>query len=351
MKTIKRFTLLTLLLAVVVIVSSKKGHAQDANKDRPRIKYISINGSDTTIIDKYVDELTDAEKAKMKFKEKDFADHEKFRKQHMEIKKEHENFQKEHEKMMKEHNEMMKGMEEQRTMIIKGYGDKDNEGRYRYMMICNDSLGKGKKFSFKMDSNIVIINGKELVMPPLPPMPPMGSGDFNFTVPPVPPVPPIPGFDGMNYNDVNVTVEENEDGSTKKVIIEMKKTKEEGMKKEEGGKKKEETIKKKKSATKSPDIPSSSLKENMESTSTDMKIYPNPSSGLFNLAFEIKEKGEINVRVTDITGKEIYKENFTDTNGGYYHHSFDLKDEPDGIYIIIVEQNGKKEVMRFVKES
>src|SRR5688572_33366896 len=105
MKTIKRFTLLTLLLAVVVIVSSKKGHAQDANKDRPSIKYISINGSDTTIIDKYVDELTDAEKAKMKFKEKDFADHEKFRKQHMEIKKEHENFQKEHEKMMKEHNE------------------------------------------------------------------------------------------------------------------------------------------------------------------------------------------------------------------------------------------------------
>lgn len=241
--------------------------------------------------------------------------------------KEHEKVAKEHEKIAQEH------MKISRIYVRGCEGNGKGKGQsYKYITVDGDSITA--RVEFEGDSGIVIVNGKTFAIPPVPPMPPMNGI--------LPPFPPMPDFEEFDFDDfggkMNMTVEEDKEKGTKRIIIELDRSEEKTpgapeLKKE-----------KKKMSNKGPE-------ELMPGSSSSLKIYPNPSSGVFNLAFEIKQKGDISVRITDIAGREVYKENFTDTNGGYYHHSFDMRDKPDGLYIITVEQGGTQEVIRFVKES
>lgn len=82
----------------------------------------------------------------------------------------------------------------------------------------------------------------------------------------------------------------------------------------------------------------------------ELKVYPNPSTGQFNLAFTTKEKGDAVIRIMDVNGKEIYTETLPAFTGTY-HHEFDLKENASGIYFISVEQNDKKILKKVVKDE
>lgn len=71
----------------------------------------------------------------------------------------------------------------------------------------------------------------------------------------------------------------------------------------------------------------------------DVRMYPNPTDGLFALSFSL-EPGPVTVSITDINGKVIFTEN-NENNGGAYNRDIDLKNVPQGNYILTVKQGDR----------
>ncbi len=71
----------------------------------------------------------------------------------------------------------------------------------------------------------------------------------------------------------------------------------------------------------------------------DVRIFPNPNDGIFALSFT-PESGPLSVIITDINGKEIYKDQNVNA-GGHYARDINIAKVPQGNYIITVTQGGK----------
>jgi len=81
-----------------------------------------------------------------------------------------------------------------------------------------------------------------------------------------------------------------------------------------------------------------SLMNNLEPD--QLKYYPNPNDGKFNLSFNLDQKDEVSVSVMDILGNEVYKEKLLDFNG-VYDNEINLSGKEKGIYILQISQKKK----------
>lgn len=72
---------------------------------------------------------------------------------------------------------------------------------------------------------------------------------------------------------------------------------------------------------------------------TDAMIFPNPTDGNFAFSFST-EPGPLSVSITDVNGKVVYHEN-NENPDGMYKKEINLKDVPQGNYIISVTQGDK----------
>ena len=81
-----------------------------------------------------------------------------------------------------------------------------------------------------------------------------------------------------------------------------------------------------------------SLMNNLEPD--QLKYYPNPNDGKFNLSFNLDQKDEVSVSVMDILGNEVYKEKLLDFNGAY-DNEINLSGKEKGIYILQIRQKKK----------
>ncbi len=70
----------------------------------------------------------------------------------------------------------------------------------------------------------------------------------------------------------------------------------------------------------------------------DFTIYPNPSSGSFELSFHLETRGKIEISVIDASGKEVYGESIIDFTGDY-HKRIELPTDVKGTYLLNVKQN------------
>ena len=86
-----------------------------------------------------------------------------------------------------------------------------------------------------------------------------------------------------------------------------------------------------------------------ENTAT---LFPNPSSGEFNIQYEVKQKGIVQVDIYDINGALVKNvvDNQTQHTGKYVLPTT-LKDVANGIYICTIIVNGKKTTERIVIEK
>ncbi len=92
------------------------------------------------------------------------------------------------------------------------------------------------------------------------------------------------------------------------------------------------------------------VQRDMDNPSLDMaffNVYPNPSSGRFNLQFRPDDEGPIRIRVFNPAGKTVYTEQLTDFNG-VYDKAIDLTDQAKGFYFLQITQNGKGMAKRLV---
>lgn len=72
----------------------------------------------------------------------------------------------------------------------------------------------------------------------------------------------------------------------------------------------------------------------------DTQIYPNPTDGLFSFSFTTAP-GPLAVTVTDVNGKIVYRD-LNDNDTGYYSKEVNIKDLPQGNYIVAVLQGEKR---------
>jgi PKD repeat protein len=77
----------------------------------------------------------------------------------------------------------------------------------------------------------------------------------------------------------------------------------------------------------------SSINENGQSVK--LNIFPNPNSGIFNLQLNTLKSQKVSIRVTDLTGKTVYRSEEIKINGAY-NQQIDLSQFSSGVYNIFV---------------
>ncbi|MFM2135744.1 MAG: Secretion system C-terminal sorting domain, partial [Bacteroidota bacterium] len=81
-----------------------------------------------------------------------------------------------------------------------------------------------------------------------------------------------------------------------------------------------------------------------------LNSYPNPTGGSVTIRVSgLLPDQDTRIRIVDITGRSIYTEVI---GSGYeiYEQVFDLYDHPAGIYLVMVEQNDRREFIRVLKQ-
>lgn len=73
----------------------------------------------------------------------------------------------------------------------------------------------------------------------------------------------------------------------------------------------------------------------------NVSVYPNPSSGMVNVNFDVENAGKLDVKLINLNGQVIKEESVNNFNG-QFNRSFDLSDQSKGIYMLsIVSKKGK----------
>lgn len=82
------------------------------------------------------------------------------------------------------------------------------------------------------------------------------------------------------------------------------------------------------------------LKTNQAPVLTAVKLFPNPVTNAFTLSFENKMSGTLTVRIADMAGKEIWKQEKELT--GIYNQSFSLDENKPAAGVYVVKINTQK---------
>jgi len=79
-------------------------------------------------------------------------------------------------------------------------------------------------------------------------------------------------------------------------------------------------------------------------------ITPNPSNGVFTVALEFESPTAFDIRIVDITGREVYSKRITNSVVSY-RDQVSLRGIPPGVYFFLVESGGRFDRMKFVVQG
>jgi|GEM_PF-2789271 len=81
----------------------------------------------------------------------------------------------------------------------------------------------------------------------------------------------------------------------------------------------------------------------------DLRFFPNPNDGRFELSFSTADRGDLSVVIYDALGEKVYYEMLGDFSGDYAN-AIDISNRPAGSYFLQFIQNGKTYSKKLVKE-
>jgi len=81
----------------------------------------------------------------------------------------------------------------------------------------------------------------------------------------------------------------------------------------------------------------------------NLSFHPNPSDGKFTLKFITEQKGDTEIRIYDINGKEVYNERITNFDGKY-EKEIDISENGSGTYFLKVSQGDKMMTRKIILE-
>lgn len=80
----------------------------------------------------------------------------------------------------------------------------------------------------------------------------------------------------------------------------------------------------------------------------DFVIYPNPNNGNFNVQFNATSTNDINIRVHDMRGREVFTKSFQ--NNGLINENVNLENLQAGVYLVNVQDGNRKQVKKIIIE-
>ncbi|MBC7864302.1 MAG: T9SS type A sorting domain-containing protein, partial [Bacteroidia bacterium] len=83
---------------------------------------------------------------------------------------------------------------------------------------------------------------------------------------------------------------------------------------------------------------------NSVNTILPLSIFPNPSSGIFEMNLGMVES-KVEIRITDLVGKSVFEKTFLPAE----NLSFDISHLPNGVYFAIISSNGKQATRKIAK--
>jgi hypothetical protein len=101
------------------------------------------------------------------------------------------------------------------------------------------------------------------------------------------------------------------------------------------------------SAPVSFNTPVSRLADSGEALGLNLKVYPNPSTGLFTVSFNAVESGQAHIILTDVTGRVAHKQSVR-VESGENQLAIDLSGNPQGVYLLQLRQGEAKSVIRVI---
>lgn len=81
----------------------------------------------------------------------------------------------------------------------------------------------------------------------------------------------------------------------------------------------------------------------------EMKMFPNPHDGKFNLSFNLKNKGDAQVTIFNMEGKTVYSEKLQNFSGEY-NKAIDISSNKKGVYFVKIEQGTHTQVKKVILE-
>ena len=82
----------------------------------------------------------------------------------------------------------------------------------------------------------------------------------------------------------------------------------------------------------------------------NVHAYPNPSTGAFKLEVGEANIGTVQVAISNVLGQVVYSENNAVKNG-LLQKDLDIKEQPDGIYFVTVQNEEYRAVVKLVKKN
>ena len=76
--------------------------------------------------------------------------------------------------------------------------------------------------------------------------------------------------------------------------------------------------------------------------------YPNPATDEIKIKFDIKNNSNVNIRLIDVSGKELTNRSLGQLSSGTYRESFNTSSFASGVYFIEFSLDGEKTVERFM---
>jgi len=89
------------------------------------------------------------------------------------------------------------------------------------------------------------------------------------------------------------------------------------------------------------------VEENNTTVLNQFHFYPNPSDGIFYLSYDYQIKGDIEIRIYDLTGRLIRTLNFEPSVSGPL--KIDLRDVTEGYYLVNIKSLEKQTTFRLFK--
>ena len=87
--------------------------------------------------------------------------------------------------------------------------------------------------------------------------------------------------------------------------------------------------------------------------SAKLSVYPNPTDNKITVELGLENVGtkaaKVAIKLTDASGRIVFNENVS-TNGLNFKHDIDMKDLASGVYMLLLNVEGKTAVKRIVKQ-
>ena len=81
-----------------------------------------------------------------------------------------------------------------------------------------------------------------------------------------------------------------------------------------------------------------------------LNIFPNPATNEINISYQLQNKSDVKIGITDICGRQIYERTITNQAAGQYEFSTSTESLSKGIYFVKVNTNRSCTTQNFIRQ-